>query len=97
MQSITTKYLGPTNSRGSRIKASCSRGSITVPYEHGIDTNLAHRRAFYALLLKFKTEDETEYGKGSSSWSGGRWVQGDTDTGYVFVAVKDYATFEVPE
>ncbi|TXH40544.1 MAG: hypothetical protein E6Q97_39425 [Desulfurellales bacterium] len=34
MQAIQTRYLGPTNSRGSRIKAWCDRGSITIPYPH---------------------------------------------------------------
>ena len=33
-QSITTKYLPPTNSRGSRIKATCEAGSVTIPYAY---------------------------------------------------------------
>ena len=42
MIAIHTKYLGPTDSKGSRIKAIVyrSRGviwSVTVPYEHVID------------------------------------------------------------
>ena len=35
---IHTRYLGPTDSRGSRIKASAARGrerlTVTVPYDH---------------------------------------------------------------
>ncbi len=34
MQAITTKYLGPTNYRGSRIVAQCQAKRIVVPYEY---------------------------------------------------------------
>lgn len=36
MQAILTKYIGPTNTKGSRIKASCAAGSITVDF-HSFD------------------------------------------------------------
>lgn len=36
MQAIVTKYLSPTNTKGSRIKATCAAGSITVDF-HSID------------------------------------------------------------
>ena len=36
-QAIVTKFLGPTNFRGSRIKASASAGAITVDYPHAIN------------------------------------------------------------
>ncbi len=53
MQSITTKYLGATNSRGSRIKATSASGqSVTVPYDHGLDTNEMHHKAAKALAKK---------------------------------------------
>jgi len=38
MQAIQTKYLGPTNTRGSRIKAWCDAGSLTVDF-HSIDAS----------------------------------------------------------
>ena len=31
-QAIVTKYLGPTKSRGSRVKATASAGSITLAW-----------------------------------------------------------------
>lgn len=37
MQAITSKYLGPTNTKGSRIKAECTAGSITMGYYAVID------------------------------------------------------------
>ena len=50
MQAIRTVYLGPTNSRGSRIKATAAAGSITVPYHYG--NECAHAIAAQALLDK---------------------------------------------
>lgn len=35
MQAILVKYLGPTNSRPSRYKASCQAGSITISKSYG--------------------------------------------------------------
>ena len=34
MQAIQTKYIGPTNTKGARIKAFCAAGSITIPYNY---------------------------------------------------------------
>jgi hypothetical protein len=34
MQAIVTKYIGPTNTKGSRIKATASSGSVTVPFDY---------------------------------------------------------------
>ena len=52
MQAIQTKYLGPTETKGSRIKAWCDAGSITIgyPYEYsGMD---CHLQAAKALQIK---------------------------------------------
>jgi hypothetical protein len=59
---ITTKYLGPTDTRGSRIKASCDKHSITVscglsvivPYDHALDSFDNHAAAARALAVKLK-------------------------------------------
>jgi hypothetical protein len=52
MQAIITKYLPWTNTRGSRIKASCQAGSITIDYPHELSGMDAHAKAAYALLAK---------------------------------------------
>jgi hypothetical protein len=57
MQAIQTKYLPATNSRGSRIKASCERGSITIPYPHELSGDEVHREAVRQLLERFVSED----------------------------------------
>lgn len=36
MKAIRVRYLGPTNTKGSRFKASADGwGSVTIPYDHG--------------------------------------------------------------
>lgn len=72
MQTISTEYFGPTNSKGSRIKATASGGkSKTIPYPHELNQEDAHRRAATTLAE-------------SLNWSG-RMIQGSTKKGYVFV------------
>jgi len=51
-QTIITRYLGPTNHRGSRIKATAWRASVTVPYPHELNSDRAHRAAAEALCAK---------------------------------------------
>ena len=78
MRAIITRYLGPTNYRGSRIKARCDAGTITVPYPYearmGEDV---HRIAAEALRDKL-------------GWTGrlvgGAFPDSDRD-GYAFVFV----------
>ena len=52
MQAIVTKYIGPTNSRGSRVKATCQAGSITVGWDDGLDQDDNHDAAAVALARK---------------------------------------------
>ena len=57
MQTIITKYLPATNTRGARIKATCNRGSCAIPYPHELDGDAAHNAAAQALVDRFITED----------------------------------------
>ena len=50
MQAITTKYLGPTDYRGARIKATCQAGSVTVPFPYEDSDHDAAARALIAKL-----------------------------------------------
>jgi hypothetical protein len=52
MQAIQTKYMGPTNTKGSRIKATCAAGSVTIDYPHELSGMDCHAKAAYALLAK---------------------------------------------
>ena len=50
MQSIRTRYLGPTNTRGARIKATSASGqSATVGRDYEKDVQADERRAAAAL------------------------------------------------
>ncbi len=53
MQAIETKYLGPTNFRGARIKASAQAGSITIPWDHALNVEGNHDAACKALVRKW--------------------------------------------
>lgn len=72
MIAIHTKYLGPTNSSGSRIKAyTASYGSqkglsVTIPYDHALDGVSVHFKAVKALFAKhgenWPSSDNMRYG-----------------------------------
>lgn len=46
-QAIVTKYLGPTNHRGSRILVKAQAGRMTVPWDHALDSDDNHTAAAY--------------------------------------------------
>lgn len=58
MQAIQTKYISATNTRGSRIKASCERGSLTIPYPYELSGDEVHREAVRQLVCRFIEEDK---------------------------------------
>ena len=51
-QAIVTKFLGPTNSKGARIKAYASgaRPTVTIPWDHEWSSERNHE--FAAKILK---------------------------------------------
>lgn len=51
---ITTQFLGPTNFRGSRIKATCQAGSVTVSYDHRYNAYENHAIAARTLAEKME-------------------------------------------
>lgn len=52
-QAIVTKYLGPTNARGSRVKASAEAGSLTLSWNDSLNSDQNHARAAQALAKRF--------------------------------------------
>lgn len=81
-QAIITKYLGPTNTKGGRIKATTGSGknSLTIGYPH--EASNPHALAAMALAQKL-------------GWTGAL-VEGGTATGSVFVfADGDGDKFEI--
>jgi hypothetical protein len=72
MQAILTKYIRESNTKGSRIKATCERGTLTIPYDHEFDTDGAHRKAALALINLFINEDKARNGTplNKNVWAG---------------------------
>ncbi len=83
-QAIQTKYLGPTNTKGSRIKATCFRGSLTVSYQYDLDERDNHKYACDKLCAKFDDEDNEKYEIKTKHW-GKPKAQGGLKNGHVFV------------
>ena len=74
MKAITVKYLGPTNTQGSRIKAYDLDGhSITISYDYSLSGhNKVYVKAAYALCDKM-------------GWKTTGLIGGGTKDGMVFV------------
>lgn len=60
MQAITTKVLPCTNTKPTRIKAECERGSLTVCVD--CTSEATHRAVVRVLCERFAYEDEKQYG-----------------------------------
>jgi len=87
-QAITVKILPATNFRGTRYKASCARGSTTLPADQELNPEGNAEKALRALLVKFIMEDfkrSPEDKPSNNPWRG-PWHGGQIEDGrYVFV------------
>ena len=80
MQAIVTKYIGPSNVKGSRVKATAQAGSVTLHWDDSLNSDANHTAAAKALATKFGWH---------GAWIGGGSPEGN---GSVFVNVAfDYA------
>ena len=52
MQAIKTKYKMGNYYKPSKFKASCSEGSISIPFDYKFDYKENHKLAAHALLKK---------------------------------------------
>ena len=59
MQAIRTRYIGPTNSHGSRIQAKCEARTMYMPYEHGLGLDENHNAARQMLIDKMGWNEPT--------------------------------------
>ena len=74
-QAITTRYIGPSNVRGSRVKATAAAGSVTLHWDDALNSDANHQAAAVALAAKY-------------GW-GGKWFGGSIADGCVFVCIGD--------
>ena len=55
MKAIRTRYVGPTNTRGSRIIATDGDGNkVSIGYPHQLSSDNAHQLAAQSLMDKMK-------------------------------------------
>ena len=89
MQAIQTRYFGPGNVRGSRIKASCDRGSMTYSYDHSLNLEENHVAAAQFLCQQFIASDEKMFGspRATNPWGRKRVCGGLPDGSFVHVFV----------
>ncbi len=52
MQAIRTRYYSPTNTRGTRITATCEAESFTLPRDYSLDIDEDHARVAQALVQR---------------------------------------------
>lgn len=64
-QAIMTKFLGPTNYRGSRVKAWCDAGQITLNWDHEIGVDENHYKAAMTLVYKLKWTEYNDWHLGA--------------------------------
>lgn len=78
MQAIQTKYLGPTNHRGARLKASCQARTIVVGWDYALGITDNHEHAAMELAQRLGWTANTD----------SRWVSGALKDGsYAHVCV----------
>jgi hypothetical protein len=76
---IQTKYIGPTNFKGSRVKAiDDDKNSVIIEWQSELNSDQNHLRAARALLQKIETKyalNDRETSEmiitGIGSWNGG--------------------------
>ena len=62
-QAILTHYIGPTNIKGSRIKAQCEASSLTLPWDDSLSQTMNHAAACRALLTKLNWRGQWHMGR----------------------------------
>ena len=83
-QAIVTKYLSPTNVRGARVKATAAAGSVTLHWDHALNSEDNHTAAAKALANKYNWPGEW-HGGGMPDDKGNVYVSADIGHGPAFV------------
>jgi len=74
---IQTKYYGPTNTKGSRVKADAGMGRTAWVGYHSGETDDPHRRAALALIAKM-------------GWSPALLIEAHGETGNTYTMVNPH-------
>ena len=90
MYCIQTKYLGPTDTKGSRIKATDGQGnSLTMPVNTAEDYGKNHDRVAQTFARRAGWHLNCRVMERASLFQGGHWI------GYVYVARQDIDIVDV--
>ncbi len=93
MTSIRTKFIGPTNTSGSRYKAIAGEGgkgfTLTLGADDRLNSEENHNRVARALIQKLGWFHDEARGDRYGDWFGGG-----TPEGFVFVCAVSYAKLE---
>ena len=87
-QAIVTKFFGPTNHHGSRVKATCQVGSVTIAWDHALDSEANHKAAARELARKLGWSG-TWYGGGNPDGKGNTYVRYDGHYGSFGLSVAE--------
>jgi hypothetical protein len=68
---ITSKYHGPTNTRGSCVRATANHNMVTVPWDSALDSEENHRNACERLCGKLGWDADRFFG---GVMDDGRWA-----------------------
>lgn len=49
---IKTTYVGPTDTKGSKIKAQFNGKTVSVPYDYALNSEARHQKAAFAFADK---------------------------------------------
>lgn len=80
-QAIQTRWLAPTDTKPSRVKAFCPAGAIVVAWDYALGVEGNHAAA--AMMLVRRLEWIPERGNYAATWRAGSTLD---QRGYVFVA-----------
>lgn len=73
-QAIATKYIGHTNFRGSRVKATCQARSITIGWDDALNSEENHAAAAYWLAREMGWLKYNDYAGGTLPDGTMAWV-----------------------
>jgi hypothetical protein len=69
MQAIITKFLCPTNFRGSRYQAKCEAMTVTVAADHALNAEENHLAVCAELCRRMDARNLAKYGSKAAQWT----------------------------
>ena len=83
-QAIETRFFGPTNHRGARIRVRCQARTMFVAWDYSLGIDHNHDAAARELAEKLEWRGRW-FGGGSASGSGNVYVNAGNDNAAAFV------------